>query len=326
MTRTDVHRPSAINPSDYRFVAFDHVKIEDLGSCEYAREQRERIQEDMQETGGSYSSHEHGGNCMVCGNANATYTVLFHHDATNTYVRMGQDCAEKCEMSCGDWNGFRKAIHDAIEAKAGKRKAEAVLAEAGLDAAWTLHESEIPHCTCEWSESDVNGNYKYDWGFIYPDNPCTCPREGREEHTVRDVVGKLVKYGSISEGQVKLVRINLDRIVHRGEYEAKRMAEKAAAASCPTGRVTISGVVLKEELRDSEFGTQHKMFFKADEGYTIWASVPGLGKYLEAPSIVRGTRLTMKITLSPARDDPKHSFGSRPVLTAAPVPAALEVA
>src|ERR1700678_2644037 len=124
--RTDIHRPSVIDPSDYAFVAFECIKIEagDIGACFYQQAQREIIRNHMAHTGGTYSSHSHGGNCRVCGNANAIYTVLFYHEKTNTYVRMGDTCAQKTDMafSNAEFNRFRTAINDAREAQAGKKK------------------------------------------------------------------------------------------------------------------------------------------------------------------------------------------------------------
>lgn len=61
MKRTDTHRPSAISPDEYQFAAFDHVKIEDIGSGLYAREQRLILAAHMKSTGGPRSGHEHGG-------------------------------------------------------------------------------------------------------------------------------------------------------------------------------------------------------------------------------------------------------------------------
>ena len=99
--RSDVHRPSALNPEDYEFVGQEVSKFEGIESCEFILREREAIRAHMAKTGGNYSGHEHGGNCMVCGSPNAIYTVLFYHQKTNTYVRMGQDCAMKCEMGEG---------------------------------------------------------------------------------------------------------------------------------------------------------------------------------------------------------------------------------
>jgi hypothetical protein len=134
--RTDVHRPSAIIPEDYEFVGFECIKIENIADCHALQLHRSRIREHMKGTGGTYSTHEHGGNCMVCGNVLATYTCLFYHAKTNTYVRMGSDCTEKIYHSDFGMNRFRTAMLDAREAVAGKRKAEALLSDWGYAKAW----------------------------------------------------------------------------------------------------------------------------------------------------------------------------------------------
>jgi hypothetical protein len=80
---------------------------------------------------------------MVCGNVKATWTVLFYHQPTNTYVRTGQECADKLEMSYGDFNAFRRGITNAIEALAGKKKARAKLELEGLGKAWEIYPRRI---------------------------------------------------------------------------------------------------------------------------------------------------------------------------------------
>lgn len=67
MARIDLHRPSAIEPADYFYVGMAHSKIECLGDAIFAKQERERIAEHMQQTGGEYSKHAHGGSCHICG-------------------------------------------------------------------------------------------------------------------------------------------------------------------------------------------------------------------------------------------------------------------
>ena len=136
MDRTDIHRPSAIIPEDYSFVAFDYIRLEMgdiLQNCAMLQEARAIKKAHMDRTGGKYSQHEHGGSCHVCG-ASAIYTVTFYHEKTNSYIKTGQDCAEKLEMSFSDkgMNLFRNAIADARHAVAGKKKAQVILADAGM--------------------------------------------------------------------------------------------------------------------------------------------------------------------------------------------------
>src|SRR5690348_1058125 len=240
-TRTDIHRPSAIVPEDYEYVALEYQRCDGASAVEAVLYHRKVIQRHMERTGGTYAHHEHGGNCHVCG-ASAVYTVLYYHAKSNSYIRTGQDCAQKLDMSCGDVNAFRRAIQDAREAQAGKKKAVAILGDLGLSAAWDIYCEPFPiHADdCKARGVDAHGD---DNGV---NNPCTCDLSARgdrfnrwEESTIRDIVGKLVKYGSISEKQSGFVRNLLDKIVARPIVEARRQAEREAAADCPSGRVVI---------------------------------------------------------------------------------------
>ena len=199
MTRTDAHRPSAIRPEDYEFVAiFQH----DLDAVEagwlQAQAQADFNSHMSCHPGARFSSHEHGGVCMVCGNANALTTAIFYHAQSNAYVRMGQDCASKMDM--GIDGIFRRAQKEADAlrlARAGKLKAQAVLREANLEQAWAISQE---------TDEQVRRGYRY------------------EEATICDIVIKLIKYGSISEAQTGFVRKLLGQIDARAQRQADYMA------------------------------------------------------------------------------------------------------
>lgn len=286
-TRADVHRPSAITPSDYEYVGQEVVKIEGLGDATFILAECARIQAHMARTGGTYSGHDHGGNCGVCGSVMATYTILFWHRPTNVYVRMGQDCAQKCEVSYDETahNAFRRAVTDAREAQAGKRKALALLTDAGLAPAWPI--------------------YAADYGQL-PETDR--PQSNAEEYTVRDIVGKLVTYGSISKKQESFLRSLLERITTRPAREAARAAEREAAAPAPTGRLDVSGEVVSVKAHESDFGVTVKMTVKTDAGWILWTTKPA------ASAAKHGDRVTLRVTVTPSPKDPKFAFGKRPTL------------
>lgn len=178
MIRTDIHRPSAINPADYEFVGFECLpKNGDEFSAEAQRIERERIKSHMARTGGKFSSHAHGGVCMVCGNANAIYTAVFHHGPSNDYVRMGQDCAEKVEVHC-DPDAFRR-FKVALKRE---RDMRAALTAYGIEDVWEIY-------------CGTGGGY--------------------EEYTLRDIVRRLDRYNNLSEAQVRYVRVLIEKIKAR---------------------------------------------------------------------------------------------------------------
>jgi len=115
---------------------------------------------------------------------------------------------------------------------------------------------------------------------------------------------------------------------------AEREAERALAEDCPTGRVQVSGVVVKTEVRSSHFGTQYKMTVKTDGGWIAWGSIPSalqlIEETIEHPadeygdawtetrqrSLERGERVTFTATVSPSDTDPKFGFFKRPASAA----------
>jgi hypothetical protein len=271
MARTDVHRPSAIRVEDYSYVGIECFGT-DVEPMELQRE-REVIRAHMAKTGGTYSAHAHGGNCAVCGNANAMFTALFHHEPTNTYVRMGRDCADKCDM--GNERAFRRitdAVTAAREAKAGKLRAEGVLNARDLSAAWAIY---------------------------------TGAGEGNEEATIRDIVGRLVRYGNMSDAQETFLRNLLSRIEKRTEVQAAREQERAAAQPVREGRFTIAAEVVSVKLQENGFGTRRVMTIRTAEGWMAWGTAPA--------DCERGQMINITATFAVSDSDPKFGFFKRPI-------------
>ena len=276
--RTDIHRPSAIIPDDYQFVAFDNVKIESFGDCFLLDENRQIKAAHMARTGGKYSQHEHGGSCYVCG-AGAIWTATFYHAATNAYIKTGLDCADKLGFGYGDFNAFKRSVTNALEAVAGKRKAQAYLTDKGLSRCWDLYIAA---------------------GLgIGPSTPY-------EESTIIDIVGKLVRYGSVSEKTENFLGILLGKIDNRAVAAAQRAAEHEAAEVCPEGRGIITGEILSTRSEESQFGTVIKMLIRDDRGFKVWDSMPG---GLDAK---RGDRVCFSANVTRSDKDEKFGFYKRP--------------
>ena len=282
MTRLDIHRPSAIIPADYEFVAHDYYGpyADEMMGSERVIFQRHRAR-----TGGSYSTHEHGGSCHVCG-ASALFVARFYHAKTNSYIVTGEDCAEKMDM--GDARAFR-VFRDKVtgqrEAIAGKRKAQASLEAAGLGAAWGL--------------------------FVDPQS-----NTSDAAAIVRDIVLKLVRYGSISEKQQAFVAKLLKQIEarqpsKREQWDAQRAAETAAALPVPVTdkRIAIEGVVLTvREPDDSARFPAWKMLVQHTDGWKVWGSVPSSLNIDQ----LKGARIRFEAAVQVSDKDPKFGFYSRP--------------
>jgi len=282
--RTDAHRPSAIVPADYQFVAYEYLPVDpmDFSAIAFLAAERERIRAHMKETGGKYSGHQHGGNCHVCGSVNAIYTTLFFHKPTCSYIRTGLDCTVKLDASL-DGEEFRRQVRGALEQVAGKKKARALLEQAGHAAAWPIYEK-----------------------FLTTEAP-------REEAIITEMIGKLVKYGNITEKQMAYIGTLLKLIDTRAEREAQRATEHAAAAPVPVidARLTITGRIatIKRTQPYSFDPTVFvlQMMVIAPEGFKLWGKLP---KDLSAAKA--GDTVKFDCRVKPSRNDPKFGYFSRP--------------
>ena len=276
MTRTDTHRPSVIEPTEYQFVSFhDHrpeAAVAQIAEQEAFRAHRER-------TGGKFSDHDHGGVCHVCGNAHALTVARFWHEPTNSYIEVGETCADKLwNGERANFAGFRAKVAAGVEAAAGKAKAERILTDAGLSFAYDV-----------WLQKD------YDiWG--------------REEEIISDIVGKLVRYGSVSDKQIALIAKLVGDIDRKAEIAAQREAEAAAALPIPSfaGRVTVEGVVISRKLVTGFYGDAIKIVVKADDGWKVYGTEPST---VEATV---GDRIRFDAAITVSDDDPKFGFFKRP--------------
>lgn len=198
--RTDIHRPSAIRPDDYEFVAMFFPEPNTPDAAYALSEARATFNRHMEcHPGAQFSGHEHGGTCHVCG-AYARTTAIFYHADSNSYVRMGQDCAAKVGMGVeGAFRAARTEAEAMRKSTRGKLLAKGKLAESGLDRAWDIY-----------SATERSG-YRY------------------EENTITDIVSKLVRYGAISDAQDAFLRKLLGQIDTRAVVDAERAAKAAAS-------------------------------------------------------------------------------------------------
>jgi hypothetical protein len=305
MARKDIHRPAAVEPADYQFVAFDYLPASpgDLGAAMFLAEERRRKRAHMERTGGKYSQHEHGGLCHICGSVNAIYSASFYHAKSNAYIRTGLDCAEKLE--CHGIEAFRKNVKFALEANAGKRKAKAVLDEAGLGKAWELYEADALKCK---AYADACKACKAD-----EERPVFVERS-RDEDTALDIVGRLIKWGNISDKAASFLGSLLDRIERAPEIAAEKAAAKvlemANAKPVPAGegRVMVQGEVLTLREQEGFYGLQLKMLVKSSDGWKCWGSVPSAIK----GEVEKGSMVEFAASLKASDDDKYFGFFSRP--------------
>jgi hypothetical protein len=312
--RKDIHRPAAIEPADYEFVAFDYLPSSpgDIGQAMFLQEQRKRKAAHMAKSGGVYSNHEHGGLCHICGSVNAIYSASFYHAKSNSYIKAGLDCAQKLE--CSGIDAFKKNVKKAKEAAAGKRKAQAILVEAGLGKAWELYAADVAarkaHAAAHKEWLDAGGDHHDDENSSAP----KFPEYSRDELVVQDIVSRLIKWGNISDKAKDYLAVLLDKIERAPEIAAEKAAAKALemadAKPVPMveGRVLVKGEVLSVREQEGFYGVQIKMLVKASDGFKLWGTVPAA----LVDEVEKGSVVEFNAAVKPSDDDEYFGFFSRP--------------
>lgn len=293
MKRTDLHRPSAIVPADYDFVACFYHGEPGMNIAEV-----QILRAHMDRTGGkfAYIERESGG-CDICG-ARCVNTARFHHVPSNTYIVTGLDCAAKMEI--GDpmhFKSWRKRIAAGLKTSRGKLRAQRELEAVGLAAAWEIWEAD------QLKVRNPNGD-----AYVWPP---------KQEVTIIDIVNKIIRYGEPSEAQAKYLRSLLAQIADRPVQEAKRAAEIAAAAPVPVTdkRVSICGKILTTKLQSGMFGDTLKMLVQHADGYKLWGSVPqeliNEGSKIGDHSL-KGKTVEFTARIERSKNDDKFGYFSRP--------------
>lgn len=296
--RTDIHRPSAINPVDYQFIAaFTHDS--DMWSGIENAFQRKLFIEHRERTGGKFSQHDHGGSCHICG-AHALNLAVFYHHVSNSYIETGFDCADK--LDGGDPALFRKIKDERtayLKARAGKMKALGTLEERGL-----LEQVDILFGDFLKPRADHAK-------FKLPELPSWLEKRAwRDMEIAGDILRKLVQYGDLSEKQWKFFEVLLTRIL-TVEEKAKEIAERQATElripAPDQGRVTVQGVIISKKEVETDFGIFDKIAVKDPRGFVTWGTLP---KGIDDAEVGDTVRFDARLTRS--EKDESFAFASRP--------------
>jgi hypothetical protein len=293
MTRIDLHRPSVINPEDYDFVAlkYDGSSAEGVILTSGALA---IIRDHMDQTGGKYSGHTHGGSCHVCG-ANALYLAVYHHRPSNTYICTGEDCADKMDLGRDEFHATRKAVAAGEAAATGKKRAERTLTERGLASVWALYTAEDQSAY----------NYAQD--------------------TLCNLTNSLVRYGDLTPKQwsylEKLVEKLPELDARAAEKAAKLATQKAISQHVGTvgERTTFTATVVVRASYDSQFGPQSVFVCEDDAGNVLVYKGSAVLWNAKDEGAVKGDRVTFKSTIKAhgEREGVKQTILTRPAKTGA---------
>lgn len=280
-TRTDIHRPTEMDPQNYEYVfCIDNQSPWVLRGGDFALELARKIGRDDELGRGTHQCHH-------CG-AHLRYAAIMRHLPTGKLIVVGDTCLDNrfSLASKADFDRLRKA------AQLDRQKQRIVTAATdfidGLSDTATL---ALDRNTVLEAAFGLNG-----WAL----------------GTVTDIRAKLWRYGSLSDKQVALVERLSDEARPRADRWAAERAERAAEVKvdAPAGRQAIEGVVVSRKGHDGDFGFSWKLTVKCStpEGiFLVWLTEPSKG-----PETERGDLVTVTATLNPSDRDRAFAFGKRP--------------
>jgi hypothetical protein len=130
-----------------------------------------------------------------------------------------------------------------------------------------------------------------------------CLNDPSAWYVAKDIAGKVLQWGSISEKQLAVIT---------GQYE--RHVNKPAAAELKpalSGRIVITGTILSCKYVESFTGFgcgSYKILLAEDRGFKCYGTLPAAIDGAE-----KGDRVTMTATLKVSDTDPGFALYSRPV-------------
>ncbi len=271
--RTDLHRPSAIDPTEYEFLGVFYQGASEDMHLAYAYDHR-----DLDRAAGSgwWERTFAGGNfatkrtCDHCG-ANFSHGAVYRHEPTTDLIAIGHICASTVMLPGVDKAARQRAL--------AERKAQALKTE--------------------------RLNKEYREGLL-AEHPGLAEALENDHYIAQDIARRF--HGSspqLSEKQIAL----LFKLQGEAEKRAKERAEQQAnAVPVVEGKATeITGKVLSEKWQEGYYGTTHKMLVLDDRGFKVWGSVPSA-----LSAVSRGDRVSFTAATEASNDDETFGFFKRP--------------
>jgi hypothetical protein len=234
-TRTDAHRPSALEPADYRWVGYtdDHFAYPyqewEKGFDLSEREHRANLR--------------HPGGCDCCGARNLRYRNWYIHLRTGEIIVLGSTCAERMGY---DTNASHKAAKRAKLEREKTERAEAVLAKQEA----FLNEAEENCDAVEFMEQVEESGVQNDF--------------------LADVLSGYRKWGKLSEKQVAAV-LKVRDYEPPAEPEYKPIPEEFDGQRV---QITGEIVHTKYVESDYSINGVCKMLVVDDRGFKVWGTRP----------------------------------------------------
>jgi hypothetical protein len=304
MTRTDIHRPSFLDPAEYEEVGYFDLHPEDGGGSideEYA---------DKDSFLGNFASR---GRCDHCGAGPLRYIVIFYHSPSDKIVTVGVRCAGILGLSSKSERERRQRIES--------ERRERLVRE------W-IAKDEINAEVVEFLNDVVSTPYHDE---ATGENPFRAKFPGLVGGGtiafLSDLLHKLNRYSNLTENQVAAVQKIKARNDERLAAYAARTAELAEVAPLAEGRREITGTIVSTKWVEGFGGDDvMKMLVEEADGNRVYGTVPSYLKEIAegpwsaeqgyyAPVELKGLTITFKAQVERSSKDEHFGFFKRPTGT-----------
>lgn len=304
ITRTDVHRPSALDPADYTEVGWIDAHFM-CGGQWIDPKYRDK----------DWADHKSHSCCDHCGHR-LRYSIVFHHAPSDNLVKVGLTCAGTLDLS----SRYEKEMKEHAE----RRKLDRIRAHRlfgdprAQRAVYWLMDSEFDECELQTVRDEyMEANYDY---ALTNDDEMRAYKRGLKKindvyytgindwgsRFLASVRWRFEKYAELSDKQVKTIeKVRYEAAERRAKREAQRLAD-AELEEVRTGRIEICGTVLSTKWQDNDYGGSLKMLIMDDRRFKVWGTVP----MAIEPEV--GDKVALTATVKASNDDRSFGFYSRP--------------
>lgn len=302
--RHDVHAPAS---ADFDPEAYDCVGVFDFAPEFDGSETQRRIEtvNEMLAQGYRFGGSTTGG-CGHCGTL-IRYGALMIRPDVKEMIYVGETCLNNRfdGITKAEFQRLRKTASLNRE-KMAKAAAFELLCDDNQDLAYATYASNIFDAVIDDNGTRFGHVTNTAWAL----------------ETLGDISRKARQYGDPSPRQLALVsKLMRELTVKAAEFEAYQAAELAnrhvqhtaekAAVLVPTGRITVTGTVVKAVWKDNPYGPggSVKITIKSAEGWLVWGTAPSN----ISVDVDRGDTVTLTATVEASDTDPSFGFFKRPV-------------
>jgi len=293
--RTDVHAPSSPDFDPQAYTCYGVVDFNPEWDMSEIARRRELVNE-MLAKGYRFGGSAAGG-CGHCG-TNIRYGALMARDDVMQMIWVGETCLDgRFELEKGEFQKLRRTASLNRERMARDARFE-LLCDENPDLAYATYARNIYDVVVDDRGARFGNVSGCSWALS----------------TLADIADKARQYGNPSKPQLALVSRLLVEVSEKTDAYAAKMAEQAdkpAAKDVPTGRVEITGRIIKVDTRDNPYSGGVRVVMTVEhetEGWRVWGTMPAA---LDRADADKGDLVTFTATVEASADDVTFGYFGR---------------